>query len=86
MAKKFSELEKELLHKTKAEENLKKQKNYWKERALKDRKMLKSMSGQYERVAREYKKNFDKLFNNAPKLFAVYLIQKLNQKIEKVVR
>ena len=51
---------------------------------LKDRQRLKTLSTQYEAVVKEWKKMYNDLITNAPKLFLVYLKRKWDKKRGKI--
>lgn len=76
MDKTFPQLEQELVESKKREENLKKRVSIWRTRALEDRKMLKSLIIQYERIVREQKKTISSYMESAPRLFLLYLHKK----------
>lgn len=71
MRKTYSELQKELLSKTKSEEKIKDRARTLKVEVLEHREREKSLILQYERLVREWRKRYEELLNNGWKLLLI---------------
>lgn len=78
--KTYQEIAKELTHKTKAEENLKKQVSKHKEEALRYKKLAKGLPIQYERIIREQKRSLEVFAKESWKTVFIIISGKLSNK------
>jgi len=74
MRKTYDQLQRELLSKTKSEENLKKRARSLKEQLLEYRSRQKSLIIQYERIIREWRKMYEDLIGNGWKIVFAKII------------
>lgn len=68
---KYSTLQRKLSESEKREKYLKERISVWRDRALKERQMLKSAIIQYERIIKEWKKMYEDVIGNGWKIVFV---------------
>lgn len=77
--KTYNEISKELLSKKKSNENLKKRISSLREEMLRYKTLANSLSTQYERIIKEWKKMYQDLVNNGWKIVFVKVVEKINK-------
>lgn len=78
--KTYPEIQKELLSKTRANENLKKQVSKHREEALRYKELVKSLSIQYERIIKEFKQSMDWFAKNSWKVVIIIIAGKISSR------
>lgn len=76
MDRKLLTIQRELSESKDREKLLKLRVGVWRDRAIKERRMLKVMTLQYERMLRDFRKIIDDFKSNAFKLFALTLYER----------
>lgn len=76
----YTELQKELTHKTKSEENLKNRVVTLRGEVLRYKEVANKLPIQYERIIKEYRHTLNKFVDNSWKLVFLIVIGKINDK------
>lgn len=77
--KTYSQLQKELTHKTKSKENLKKRVSSLKVESLHYKEVAESLPVQYEKIIKEYKKTLEEVLKNGWKLLFIKISEKFTK-------
>lgn len=77
--KTYQEIQNELTHKTKSNENLKKRVSSLKGELLHYKDVARSLPVQYERIIKEYRKTLDDVLQNGWKLLFIKIVEKKNK-------
>lgn len=75
----YSELQKSLSHALYHEKKLKERSKFWKDKAKEERKKLKRLTVQYERLIKEWRKMYNEVVDNGWKLLFVKVYNKFTE-------